>query len=118
MLSIFSDLLSLMHVNAYSPEKVDIFQIMMMRWDPWDLKLTNSVSGNDSHLSRTIHTFPVRFMPSRAKPRRRPSMTQGLPLKRSLKHTFPKTKRQNVVQEAKTRAATVLNPNYGGAARI
>jgi hypothetical protein len=34
-----------------------------------------------------------RFTPSRAEASRGPSLTQGLPLKRSLKHHFPKTKR-------------------------
>jgi hypothetical protein len=36
---------------------------MMMGWDRWDLKLIESVRGNDSRLSRTIRAFLRRSQP-------------------------------------------------------
>jgi hypothetical protein len=69
------------------------------------LKLTDSVSGNDSHLSRTIHAFP----------RQTQTWTKHdvrLATEKKPKTPFPKTKKQNVVKEAKTRA--LLKPDRDG----
>ena len=54
------------------------------------LMLTARSGGNDSRLSHTIHAFPTLFVPFCAVSSRGPSMTQGLSLKRSLKHPFQK----------------------------
>jgi hypothetical protein len=118
LLFIFSGFLSLMHVNVYSPKKIEHFPdhddaagslgfeahrlSQRQRFTPFPY---------DSRLSTTIHAF-LRQTQTWTKHDVRPA------IENKLKTPFPKTKKQNVVQEAKARAATVPNPKYGGAARI
>jgi hypothetical protein len=61
----------------------------------------------ESCLSSTIQAFSIRITPERAESRRGPTMTQGLPLKRSPKQPFQKRRKHttfsHVNKEAKAR---------------
>jgi hypothetical protein len=95
----------------------------MMRWDRWDLKPTDSDSGNctpfpyDSCLSHTIHAFLRQSQPWT-------NHKSRLAIKKKPKTPFPKRKKQNPSftpfrkRKRVLIRVTVLNPKYGGAARI